>query len=1044
MKYLSPFAIASMLLLHSLTSLAQVEPDTLLASASYQKGDSLMKAGEYDSSAYYMLIASDIFEKSEQWQRLADALNTLSEDNWRMGRLDDADEFAARAQTICQTYLGADHLVEADALNNLGNIKIMRGMLTESLVDHEAGLAIKKLRLDEFDPVLAGSYSNIGVIYDYLGDYDRALNYYKKALEIDEKVLGGKHADIAMSYNNIGSIYQFKGDHSTALKYYQKALQVDKEVLGEEHPDLADIYNNIGSIYYYNGSFDLAGDYYEKALRIRANSFEGNHPKIAESYNNVGTVLFENGDFERALDNYFKALKIREEVLGPKHAKVVSVLHNIANLYNENADVDDALQYYKKALKISQESLTANHPDIAKSHGHIGRLYRSIEQYDLALDHLEKALTIYKVNFGDRHPEIGRTYNGIGTIYNRKGMHELAMKNIDFGIVSNSDSIGLMSQGYSQYYYLNSLRSKAETFYLLHKEGGQMDDLQSALENFLKCDTLIAVMRKGNLRHSDRLSVGEASSKVYTKAIIVSQLLYEKTSDVSYQDLSFYFSEKNKGVTLSQTLFDQYAKGYSGIPESTLSLEQSLLVDESFYRSEILSMKLKKNGYDSARMDQFENRLFNIKGKVDSLKKSYESDFPDYYELKYANTTITSKKVQEKLKPNQVLIEYIESENEIFIFSIEKDKVSISSVPLNFEYDSMVNAYIASLDNDLINNFPEKAFLQYSKSANQLYELLLSPVIKNLGTEITQLIIVPDGKLAYVPWDILLTSPAEKNDYKALSYLLKDYSISYANSASLLFHQINKSPQVGRSTLAFAPSYAEVVSEETFRELGTNFRDELVQLKWNKEEIETIGEYYSGDYFSGSQATESQFKKVASDYQILHLAMHAFVDNQSPMNSKLVFTQNEDSLEDGMLHAYELFNMDLNAELAVLSACKTGIGKIQKGEGVMSLGRAFSYAGCQSVIMSHWSVDDKSTSLLMNSFYKYLAEGKPKDEAMRMAKLNFIDETHGVTTHPYYWGGFVVLGNSESLSKPGTNWLVYVLSVIGLVLILMGIYFRRK
>lgn len=1043
MKSLPLIAFLSLLLTCAHTSLAQAEIDTLLASTSYKKGDALMKEGNYDSSAYYMEIAADIFEQSEQWQKLADALNTLSEDHWRMGRLDAADEVASKAQTICQTYLGEDHIIEADALNNLGNIKIMRGKLSESLVDHEAGLAIKKKRLDEFDPVLAGSYSNIGVIYDYLGDYDRALNYYQKALEIDEKVLGGMHADIAMSYNNIGSIYQFKGDHGNALKYYEKALEVDLEVLGAEHPDLGDIYNNIGTIHYYNGSFDLAGDFYEKALRIRSNSFENNHPKVAESNNNLGNVLFENGDLEEALKNYLKALKIREEVFGPRHAKVISVYHNLGALYDKEGDSEKALESYHTALEISQESLTENHPDIAKSHGHLGRMYEKVKQYDLALFHLNNALEIYQVNFGERHPEIGRTYNSIAVNYNAMNKYSLALENVEKGLMANSDSIGLLSQGYNQHFYLNSLRTKAQTFYRLHTENEELEYLQNSLNTFLHCDTLMTVMRNGNLRHNDKLTLGASAAKIYPIAIVASESLFEKTGDLKYRELSFYFSEKNKGVTLSQSLFDEYAKGYAGIPESTLELERTLLVDESFYRSEILGMKLKQNGYDSGRMHEFENRLFDIKSKVDSLKKSYEQNYPEYYELKYANNIMGITGVQDKLKPSQVVVEYIEAENEIFVFTIQKDQLSVKSIPMDSAYDAMIDTYLSSLDFSVIDETPDLAFENYTKSSYWIYQTLLMPVLDELEPEVTQLIIVPDGKLSYAPWDILLTSSASSKDYKALDYLLKDYSISYAHSASVLFNQIQNSVQSSQATLAFAPTYEASVSEKTFRSLGSDFRDELTQLKWNRDEINTIGEYYSGDYFEGNEATENQFKQVASEYQILHLAMHAFVDNTNPMNSKLVFTQNQDSVEDGMLHAYELFNMDLNAELAVLSACNTGIGKIQKGEGVMSLGRAFSYAGCQSVVMSHWSVDDKTTSLLMNSFYKYLADGATKNEAMRQAKLDFIQNTHGIETHPYYWGGFVVLGNTDPLSEPTNRWM-FIVPVVIVLIVIVGANRRRK
>ncbi|MEL7006350.1 MAG: CHAT domain-containing protein, partial [Bacteroidota bacterium] len=151
-----------------------------------------------------------------------------------------------------------------------------------------------------------------------------------------------------------------------------------------------------------------------------------------------------------------------------------------------------------------------------------------------------------------------------------------------------------------------------------------------------------------------------------------------------------------------------------------------------------------------------------------------------------------------------------------------------------------------------------------------------------------------------------------------------------------------------------------------------------------------------------------------------------------------------DSLEDGMLHTFELFNMNLSAELAVLSACNTGIGKLQKGEGVMSLGRAFSYAGCPSIVMSHWSVDDRSTSELMSLFYKNLSEGKSKDLSLKQAKKEFLNNTDELRTHPLYWAGFVVLGDTKPLTNGSGHQLIYWLIGVVLVILVSSFTINKK
>lgn len=310
-----------------------------------------------------------------------------------------------------------------------------------------------------------------------------------------------------------------------------------------------------------------------------------------------------------------------------------------------------------------------------------------------------------------------------------------------------------------------------------------------------------------------------------------------------------------------------------------------------------------------------------------------------------------------------------------------------------------------------------------------MYQSLLQPILVDIPSEIEELIIIADGEMASIPWELLIQEkPGESDiDYGNLKYLLKDFTISYAYSATLLFNEhfeTHTSPS--NMVLAFAPSYPTIEDSTAYSSVGnlkSNFRNALVPLQWNTEEVESIRKNLKGNYFTSGLATESAFKKEAANHRILHLSMHALVDHEDPMLSKLVFTPDNDSIEDGMLHTYELFNMNLSAEMVVLSACETGIGEFRKGEGVMSLGRAFAYSGCPSVIMSHWSVDDESTAELMALFYQYINDGEDKASAMRRAKLDFLDQAIGPKKHPFYWGGFIILGNTDPLEAE--NYLAY-------------------
>jgi len=199
------------------------------------------------------------------------------------------------------------------------------------------------------------------------------------------------------------------------------------------------------------------------------------------------------------------------------------------------------------------------------------------------------------------------------------------------------------------------------------------------------------------------------------------------------------------------------------------------------------------------------------------------------------------------------------------------------------------------------------------------------------------------------------------------------------------------------------------------------FRDKQVQLPGSRIEIRNIAQLVKGDYLYGKAASEKTFKKLAPAYQVLHLAVHGITDDGDPENSKLDFFTEPDSIEDGELHAFELYGMDLNADLAVLSACDTGNGKIISGEGTMSLDRAFAYAGVNSLLLSRCQISDNFTPEIMKVFYRELKDGKTKSKALRAVKLEFLKNGDNITVKPFYWNGFYILGDNSPIEFKSEN-----------------------
>jgi CHAT domain-containing protein len=346
-----------------------------------------------------------------------------------------------------------------------------------------------------------------------------------------------------------------------------------------------------------------------------------------------------------------------------------------------------------------------------------------------------------------------------------------------------------------------------------------------------------------------------------------------------------------------------------------------------------------------------------------------------------------------------------------------------------------------------LNSRPDSGQEAFAELAYSLYTQLLAPVSSHLNQP--NLIIIPDGQLGYLPFHLLLTGD-EGTNYRDLPYLLRDYSIRYEYAASLLLQDWDR-PKPKHTYAGFAPEYQG--DELTYKRSAEDslllsslydedlLREGLSPLQSNQEEVAFAAEALKGIHYEGSEALESSFKAVAPRSRVLHLAMHALTNDKDPIYSQLIFSREPDTLEDGKLHAYELYNMNLDADLAVLSACETGAGKVQSGEGVMSLSHAFKYAGCPNIVMSLWQAHDRSTSELVKTFFRQLQKGEGKADALRHASLSFLESADERYTHPFYWGGMVVVGDNEPIGRR-MPWLG-ILGVIAVLGSAVYWYFRK-
>src|SRR5690606_13549581 len=300
-----------------------------------------------------------------------------------------------------------------------------------------------------------------------------------------------------------------------------------------------------------------------------------------------------------------------------------------------------------------------------------------------------------------------------------------------------------------------------------------------------------------------------------------------------------------------------------------------------------------------------------------------------------------------------------------------------------------------------------------------------------------RVVVVPDGPLSMVPLEALVTFylPSPELTFRDLNYVLYDHEVSYAYSSTILFK--DRTRQRGRieNVLAFSYSGGADPSYLTRRSHGDELPGTYVEL-------ETLSRLYEKvTRFTNSEASKQNFINNSAGYDLIHLGIHGVGDVEVADNSRLIFRG--DSMSDRTLYAYEIYNLELNAGLVVLSACETGIGRNMAGEGVLSIARAFTYAGCPSVVMSLWDVPDAFTSDIMTQFYENLNDGQSVSASLREAKLKFLQESDPLRAHPAHWAAFVINGQDLAFRKAGVNIGILVIAALLLIAGALVAYMRR-
>ena len=849
-------------------------------------------------------------------------------------------------------------------------IKIYKTNLKKAIEYETKAITIREQYQNDHESLKKSLYS-MGFFYEMAGDYFKAVATYQKLAEM--KV---KDNLTSKAYTRLGLAYSDMGDFQKALSNYNKA-----ETYLEEKKDTINLFkNHINHFYLYNFMGILE---FQHEVRY--------HIKKADSLKNL---LINAGIPVNDQDN-----------LVLSQAK--------GNLFDDLENYHEALKHHKNSLEISLKM--EDFYEISRSYNNLGMTASSLNNnkeariyYNNALAYAEDdpiTQAIVFDNLGDYHLDKKEFVKAL-QFYQKAINYVSGQEGISY--FEGSSSIENLALSPYKLDLLTYLTDKADAWIDYYEDKKNKEHLNNALHTLQLADSLVDIIRFESTEFQSKLFWRQKGADIYMNAVNVCYQL-------SLPQKAFYFMEKNKALLLLEDLTHENAKKNARLPDVLAArefmLKQKIYMEEQELIDAVAAPKAAK--------DSLRDLIFNDKRSYEKFIDSLETQYPDYYNYKRKSAVIKYDDVLAAQQENDAMLHYILNEEEGYGLLVSRDN------PRFFKIDTVdaLHKNIELLRKKLTHPLNTKEALKnYQNLAFQLYKTLFPGIGKDFLTD-KKICVIPDHDLQQLPFDVLMTSPDDKN-----TYLLNQCQISYAYSASFL--KLNQAVQRDPPNyfIGFAPVYFNL-------DEGT-----LNTLNESSEEISQISGMFPGDLFLQQSASKQNFIDNASDYKVIHLATHADVGkNTRPW---IAFSDDKLSLE-------ELYATKNQAYLVVLSACNTSQGELRTGEGLMSLARGFFSSGTQSVVATLWNVNDQSTKKIMVEFYRQLKKGRTRGEALQYAKQQYLKNHSGSSASPYYWSSLILIGDAGQLSLPPARNTNYILAVgTGIVILLMGLwarwYFRKQ
>lgn len=903
-----------------------------------------------------LALAADSLAKAGKGDDAVALLTTAQAELEQQGKQQTADYAAVR-------YLMARHFSKARKSE-------------EARQNFQAAIDLfKKVKPEDTD-TRAAMLSLYGDCFLRINELTKARSVYEEALSLRLAASGDDTYAAARCYYDLALTHNYLGHFEEATGYYEKAIRSLKNAGLTQHPDYGGFHLGLGSVYYDEEDFATALRYFQQALAMLEARL-GDHKDTALCLSLIGSTYADMGEGEKSLDHQMRAAAMFEKAEGLQSRYLPTCYHVTATSYNVLKQPQKAIEYLHKAQSFGLKTGEHRQPSAEAALTYC-TAYRLLGDYSRATAYVDTALAKLKYAKG-------------------------------------TDLTRLARRDFTWYVLL----AKANLLTEKYDHDHHPDALVEASQLLTDAKTILMSIIAGFHTERNQLAVCRKVVKGADRAIAAQTQLYEITGDPTWLRTAFEFSETSKALLSQRQVLESKSRRQAAVPLQLAEEEKAL-------REQIVATE--KQHYErgtqasAAEKDQVQEQIFNLKNRHERIRRDIQAVCADYFLESPSMPVLDIAALQSGLAIGQGLLEFFVGDTAVWGFLLLSDTL----VYRRLGRKNTLEADIAQLRTALCSYFfssekTSELYLRsardYAESAHRLHLALLAPFAGLLPSRLT---LVTDGALAYLPFAALLTEmPSRPDRFHLHHYATQDFALRYAPSAALLREMENRppSPATAQPLLALAPFFdGSTVWHDSLLAMRTHPRRfDASPLPFSGEEAFRIAQISGGTALTGSAASKAAFLRDAPRYRVLHLATHARANDQAGGYSFVAFAPQPGSPEGERLYVAEIHGLMLPAELVTLSACETGLGQMLRGEGIVSVARAFASAGAGSIVQSQWAVSDGKTRRLMEFFYQNLKAGQTKDVALQTAQNQYLRQYRGEEAHPYFWAGFALLGDAKPL-----------------------------